>query len=171
MPHDSLNPRQPRNPVLSTDRWTADCDRLISEMPEDLRAIHANPDATEDEVDRLNDEFKRRHVFRPEEEPEARKKAREGFGLSVYNTMWGSNEFTPNGTLGGYDRTANLGRIGVPVLYLCGRYDEATPESTAYYASLTPEAQVKVFEESAHFAPLEETDGFIETVRRFLASR
>ena len=156
-------------PLLSTDRWTADCDGLISQMPEDLQAIHADPDATEDEVDRLNDEFRRRHIFRPEEEPEPRKKAREGFGLSVYNTMWGPNEFTPTGSLRGYNRTTDLGRIDVPVLYLCGRYDEATPGSTTYYASLTPDAQVKVFEGSAHFAPLEETDEFIETVGGFLA--
>lgn len=159
------------SPALSALRWTADCDRLISYLPDDLQAIHANPDASEEEVERLNTEFKKLHVFRPDEEHEARKKAGEGFGVSVYNSMWGPNEFTPTGVLKEYDRTGDLGRIEVPVLFTCGRYDEATPESTHHYASLTPDSQVRVFEDSAHFAPLEQTDEFMEVVSMFLASQ
>ncbi len=159
------------SPALSAPRWSADCERLISRLPPDLRAIHADPDATGQEIERLNTEFKRRHIFRPDEEHEARRKAGAGFGELVYNTMWGPNEFTPTGSLKEYDRTDDLAEIGVPVLYLCGRHDEATPESTHFYASLTPNARVKVFEDSAHFSPLEETDEFMDTVARFLTAQ
>ena len=158
------------SPALSASRWTEDCARLISNMPDDLRAIHGNPDASEEEIERLNTEFKKLYIFRPEEEHEARKEAREGFGLPVYNSMWGPNEFTPTGVLKDYDRTGDLGRIHVPVLYTCGRHDEATPESTQYYASLTPNARVTVFEDSAHFAHLEQTDEFVLVVSEFFAS-
>ena len=158
------------SPALSASRWSDDCDRLISLMPEELRAIHDNPDASEDEIEHLNTEFKKRYIFRGAEEHEARKAAGGGFGTAVYDAMWGPNEFTPTGVLKDYDRTGDLGRIGVPVLYTCGRYDEATPESTQYYASLTPGARVKVFEDSAHFAHLEQTDEFISEVNRFFDS-
>lgn len=157
-------------PMLSTVRWTADCERLISGLPADLQEIHSNPEADEEEIERLDTEFKKRHIFRLDDEPESRKKAREGFGKQVYNTIWGPNEFTATGTLVGYDRTGDLGRINVPVLYLCGRHDEATPESTGFYASLTPQAKVHVFEDSSHTAFLEQPDEFFDVVRRFLTS-
>lgn len=104
----------------------------------------------------------------PDDVPDFWNKAREGFGSQVYNTLWGPNEFTATGTLIGYDRTSDLGKIDIPVLYLCGRHDEATPETTGFYASLTPEAEVHVFEDSSHVAFVEQPDEFLDVVRRFL---
>lgn len=156
-------------PMLNTSRWTGDCERLISHLPREFVDIYNDSDATEEEVERLNTEFKKRHIFRLEEAPESRKRAVEGFGSQVYNVMWGPNEFTPVGNLVGYDRTRDLGRIDVPVLYICGRFDEATPGSTRSYASLTPDAEVTVFEQSSHNSFLEQTDDFMERVGAFLA--
>jgi proline iminopeptidase len=56
----------------------------------------------------------------------------------------------------------------MPVLYVCGRYDGATPEATAWYRSRTPDAEMKVFEESSHVPHIEEPEPFLETVRTFL---
>ena len=158
-------------PWFSTPRWIADCDRLISEMPPELRAIHANPNASEEDLERLNAEFRKRHILRLDEAPEAMKKAREGFGLPVYNAMWGPNEFTSSGTLKDYDRIEDLMKVAVPVLFVCGRYDEATPESAALYASLVPGAELRVLEDSAHFPHLEQPDEFLAIVTDFLSSR
>jgi proline iminopeptidase len=158
------------SPALNATRWTQDCERLISQLPAELRAIHANPDAAEEDVDRLNSEFMSRHFLRLRDEPESVKRAKEGFGLQVYLTMWGPNEFTPTGVLKEYDRTDDLPGIKVPALYLSGRYDSATPESTRFYASLTPGADTKVFENSAHHAFLEDSESFMATVGQFLAS-
>lgn len=157
------------SPALSAARWTADCERLISLLPADLQAIHADPDASEEDVDRLNTEFMKRHFLRLDEEPESSKRAKKGFGESVYLAMWGPNEFTPTGVLAAYDRTDHLADITVPVLYLCGRHDEATPESTRFYASMTPNAEVAVIEDSSHNSFLEQTSEFMATVRDFLA--
>lgn len=158
-------------PMLSTRRWMADCERLIAELPPKLVAIHRDPHATEEEIETLNTEFKKRHIFRLDEQPESREQAAEGFGEQVYKTLWGPNEFTPVGRLVGYDRTKDLDKIEVPVLYMCGRFDEATPESTDYYASLTPNAEVAVFERSSHNSFLEQPDEFMERLRVFLADR
>lgn len=158
-------------PFLSSPRWTADCDRLIAGMPADLREIHADPYATDDQIERLNTEFKKRHVLRLEVEPDTMQKAREGFGMPVYNAMWGPNEFTATGSLKDYDRTEELEKVEVPVLFLCGRHDEATPESAAYYASLTPNGELHVLDESAHFGFLEQPEEFLEVVEDFLANQ
>jgi hypothetical protein len=56
----------------------------------------------------------------------------------------------------------------MPVLYLCGRYDGATPGATAWYQSLTPGAELVVFEESSHVPHVEEPVLFLSTVREFL---
>ena len=53
-------------------------------------------------------------------------------------------------------------------LLTCGRYDEATPEATAWYQSLIPGSRMAVFEESAHLCHLEEADRYMATMREFL---
>lgn len=86
----------------------------------------------------------------------------------VYNTMWGPSEFCATGNLKSYDVTSRLHEIEIPTLFLCGRHDEATPESLAHYQSLMPGSQLHVFEESSHKAYLEETDEYVRVVREFL---
>ena len=158
------------SPALSAARWEEDSERLISQFPTELRAIHADPDATEEDVDRLKSEYMNRHFLRLPEEPEPVKHAMESFGPQVYITMWGPNEFTPTGPLKEYERTDDLATISVPVLYLCGRYDSATPASTRFYASLTPGADTRIFENSAHHSFLEDSESFLATVGQFLAT-
>lgn len=90
-------------------------------------------------------------------------------GHNVYATMRGPSEFSATGTLKDYDRTPRLHEIGVPTLFLCGRYDEATPEATKWYQSLVPGAEMIFFEHSAHMPHLEETERCLGVVRDFLS--
>jgi proline iminopeptidase len=89
-------------------------------------------------------------------------------GAAVYLTMWGPSEFYVTGTLATYDGTSRLPALGLPMLFTCGRYDEATPTTTAAYASLVPGAEVAVFERSAHVPHLEEPERYVATLRAFL---
>ena len=50
-----------------------------------------------------------------------------------------------------------------------GRYDEATPETTAWYQSLVPGASLEIFEESAHMTMLEEPERYVQVIRDFLS--
>ena len=72
------------------------------------------------------------------------------------------------GNLLNYDCTAHLGTIDVPTLFTCGRYDEATPETTAWYRSLLPNSEMVIFEQSAHMPHLEETERYLQVIRDFL---
>jgi proline iminopeptidase len=152
------------SPALSATRWTADCARLIGLLPTELADIYRDPQAGPEDVARLNAEFVRRHFSRLDPWPESMEAARTEFGAEVYQTMWGPNEFTPTGSLADFDRTDVLHRIACPTLFTCGRHDEATPESTAFYASLVPGARVEVFEDSAHVAFHEETERYLEVL-------
>jgi proline iminopeptidase len=82
--------------------------------------------------------------------------------------MWGPSEFYATGTLKDYDRTSRLGELEVPVLLTAGRYDEATPETTAWYRSLIPGAELVIFENSAHATMLDEAERYVEVLRGFL---
>ena len=54
------------------------------------------------------------------------------------------------------------------MLFTCGRYDEATPQTTAWYSSFIPKSEVIVFEHSAHMPHLEEIESYLKVVRDFL---
>jgi len=86
----------------------------------------------------------------------------------VYEHMWGPSEFTCTGTLKTYDRVDRLKEIPVPVLFTCGRYDEATPETTSYYQSNLPGSESAVLENASHNHHLERPGEYLRIVRDYL---
>jgi proline-specific peptidase len=89
-------------------------------------------------------------------------------GNQVYAVMNGPNEFTVIGRLKDWDRTAALGTITVPTLITVGRYDELTPACAETLRAGIPNAQLHLFENSAHLAHVEETESYLRVVREFL---
>ena len=140
----------------SAPRWAEETLRLRAALPEGL-------DEKEAEA-----EFKRRHICRLDPEPEAMARAREKFGAPVYETMWGSNEYTVTGTLKDWDVIHRLGEITVPTLITSGRYDECTPALVAPLHEGIRGSQWVLFRSSSHMAYLEETELYLETVGEFL---
>jgi proline iminopeptidase len=114
-------------------------------------------------------EYYRRHVCRLNPYPDALELTMAGVGEDVYNTMNGPNEFYVVGNLKDYDRTARLHEIQQPALFICGRFDETSPEATEIYHKQMPGSEMIVFEKSAHLPVLEETDGYVAAVREFVA--
>lgn len=160
------------NPAISIPRFIADVTRLRGELPEFARIALENCSA----ADGANDpaymvatlEFYRRHMCRLDPWPDALNRSVVGMGAESYQAMWGPNEFTATGVLKNFDRTARLGEINIPTLFLAGRYDEATPETAEYYRGLVPGSELVVFESSSHMPQLEEPDSYLDVVREFL---
>lgn len=70
---------------------------------------------------------------------------------------------------GGIDVEDRLGAVGHPVLVLAGRHDRVCPVSASEdMARRLPDAELAVFEDSAHMTFAEENDRYLPTVRRFL---
>jgi L-proline amide hydrolase len=82
--------------------------------------------------------------------------------------MNGPSEFHVIGTLRDWDITPQLGRIQVPTLLFCGRYDEVTPASVEVAHQAIPGSELVVMEESSHTAQAEEPEETLELVRGFL---
>ncbi|MEO7652152.1 MAG: proline iminopeptidase-family hydrolase, partial [Bryobacteraceae bacterium] len=161
------------SPALSIPRWMEDADRLRRLLPAGVQAVldgHEAAGTTRSEAyDRASEEYYKRFLCRVNPTPEPMQRSHDAAGAAVYQAMWGPSEFEVTGNLRDYDRTGSLGKITTPTLFTCGRFDEATPEATAWYHSLVPGSQFVVFEQSAHMAHMEEPARYLAVLRGFLA--
>lgn len=69
-----------------------------------------------------------------------------------------------------YDLRDRLPELRVPILVIAGAHDILPPERVREIADLAPRARYVLFEESGHFAQLEEPEEFVRVVAEFLAA-
>jgi proline iminopeptidase len=159
-------------PCLSASRWVADQRKYLAEMPGDALAIVTRHEAAgtfdDPEYRRVEKDFLRRHVYRGGDRP--RRILRGQHGNESYLHMWGPSEFTATGTLKDYERLDLLSAITAPTLFICGQYDEATPETTALYQSRVPGARMRVIPDASHAAAAEQPELYRQVLREFLHS-
>jgi proline iminopeptidase len=160
------------SPALSIPRWMEDAAELRRTLPTDVQETLARHEAA-GTTDTLRYraatmQYYHRYMCLMDPWPEPMNRSHEASSGVVYREMWGPSELCATGNLMDYDRTGRLCEIAVPTLYTCGRYDEATPQATAWYRSLTPAAQMRVFENCAHMPHLEDTDAYLAALRSFL---
>ncbi|MFH1060298.1 MAG: proline iminopeptidase-family hydrolase [Pseudomonadota bacterium] len=159
-------------PYLSSPRWRADTRAMVAALPPAERAAIAACEASADyenpAYQAAVDVFYRRHLCRLDPWPECMERTFAKLGTPVYHQMWSPSEFTMTGSLAEADLTGRLGEIAVPALFICGEFDEAAPETTRLYASLTPGARAEVLAGAAHMHHLEEPGRFLALVAGFL---
>lgn len=159
-------------PYLSTPLWVADQRELVRQLPQNIQDTIAkyeengefNSAAYQDAMGI----FYNKHLCLLNPWPDCLNTAMEGFGIEVYNYMWGPSEFTMTGTLKDVDLTEELININVPVLFTCGEFDEATPETTGFYQSKLPGSEIHIFNDASHSHLLEKTEEYIDVIRKFL---
>lgn len=160
------------SPAISIPRWMQDARTYIKALPAQLQEVlkrHQSGGTSDALVyEEAEKEYSRRHFCRLDSRPEPMQRAAKGFSQVVYNTMWGQNEWTVSGNLKTYDRAERLREVEVPTLFTCGRFDEASPETTAYYQSRVPGAKLAIFEKSSHMSHFEEREAYLQVVRDFL---
>jgi proline iminopeptidase len=162
------------SPLVSTSRWLEDARRLRSKLPEDVQRVLADHEERGftgcPEYVAATYEFYRRHLCRLSPWPEELERGFAEMSTDVYESMWGPTEFHCTGGLVELDLAPRLGELRMPVLFTCGRHDEATPDTVASFRNAVPGAELAVFEESSHSAHLEETERYLDVVRVFLQS-
>jgi proline iminopeptidase len=109
------------------------------------------------------------HVRRLDPVPEPIVAAVAEHNLAPYHAIQGPNEFVYVGNLRNWSRLADLSRVTVPTLVLCGRYDEMTPACAALMACHLPDARVEIFPNSSHVPFYEEPDAYFAVLTDFLA--
>jgi len=163
-------------PVASFPRYTQDANTLKRQLPNEMQATIGRHEAEgtleSPEYQAAINEWMKRHLCRNQSILDSIMKGlsdqENSWNFVIYNTMQGPSEFTITGNLKDFDRTERLKEIHIPTLFTCGRYDECTPSTTAWYHSLLPGSEMVVFKNSAHMTHLEEPELYIQTVRDFL---
>ena len=89
---------------------------------------------------------------------------------ALYGYMQGASEFVVTGSLKNYDITPRLGELRMPVLFTGGEFDEASPTTTRWYASLIPGTRAEIIPGSGHLTMHDNPDAYVRVVRTFLDS-
>jgi len=157
----------------SVSRWLADAARLRAALPQPVQDVLTTHEESGfygcPEYQGAVAEFYRRHLCRLRPWPDCVERTFAGLGGEAYLEMWGPSEFGPvTGALRDWELLPQVPGITVPTLVTCGRYDEATPEHMAALAEALPDAELAIFEASAHMAFLEERDSYLDRLRSFL---
>lgn len=159
-------------PYLVTSMWAADQRAWIAQLPQDVQdtilKYEENGNYAAPAYQEAMNVFYARHLCRLDPWPDCLLKTFENMGPEVYNYMWGPSEFTITGILRDADVSEKLKKLPYPVLFTCGEFDEATPGTTAYYQSLLPGSEIKVFEGASHSHHLESEESFKQAVRDFI---
>jgi proline iminopeptidase len=160
------------SPFLSTELWLRDANALRAKLPpatQETLAAHESAGTTDSlEYQKAASEYYQRHLILRRPLPPEMQELSAAVSQQVYGTMWGPSEFTVTGSLKGYDARARLPSLRLPVLFIVGRHDEATPESAAELQRLVSGARLVVLERSAHMTPLDEPEAFAAAIRSFL---
>lgn len=160
--------------TASVPQMIAETSRLISELPSEVQQAiqkHESQGTTDSpEYEAACWLFSSRHAGghiqpKPQWVEEAFEKLDDN---EVYLKMWGPSEFCATGLLRDWDITDRLAEIRVPTLVLAGRFDEATPALAETIHRGIPGSERVIFEESAHFPHIEETERYLEVVSDFL---
>jgi proline iminopeptidase len=159
-------------PCLSTQKWYDDQRENIAKMPDEVRNAIETGEKTGDFGDSYQAammQYYYKHICRLNPWPDYVNEALSKTNPDVYNTMWGPSEFTATGTLRDFDLTPRLHEIDLPVLLICGDYDEAGVKTVKDYQTAFPNACMAVIPDSAHLHQIEQPEIFKTVVNRFLA--
>lgn len=166
------------SPLISTEIWLRDANRLKDAMPpaiRDLLYLCDTPGAADEAAcEQATEAFYRRHIQLYDPTPEIaayRAALPRSFNAEIYNHMWGRAEFTASGTLRDYEGTSLLARLdGKRTLFVTGEADEAIPETVAAFAAQTG-ADFAVVPGAAHFAMNDNPQAYLAILRPWLLKR
>jgi L-proline amide hydrolase len=163
------------NSPASLELWVQEANRLRSLLPPDVQETltrHEQAGTTDSsEYEQAMMVYYERHLCRiPFPDSLQRTFAQLNEDPTVYQTMNGPSEFHVIGSLRGWDITARLGEVRVPVLVISGEHDEATPAVVRPVVEALPAARWELVEGTSHCTHLEAPDLFLGLVEEFLAA-
>ena len=167
------------SPCLSTPQWIEDMRPLVAVLSPEAQAAIAEAERTGDFGTpgyhaAAWDEWLRAHIVRTLSRDAIQalvgSLAENNANLELLEYMWGPSDFTVTGTLRDFDRTAELRGLTMPLLYVCGEYDEARPDTVRRHAALTPGAAVAVVPGAGHLTMIDAPDETNRVIREFLST-
>ena len=163
------------SPLISTPQWVSDNRNWISLLPKKYQdAINKHEAAgtfDDPEYREAEKAFYDEHMCHGDCIDRGFRDNGKAGNRIMYQTMWGPSEFTANGTLQDYDTSQALHTIEVPILMICGEYDEAAPKSCKKFADMVSDATNRVIPNAGHAILSEQKDLVINIIREFLTNK
>lgn len=163
------------SPCIDLNMWQNDSDKLLAQLPDSIRVPlenHKNnsiPDkmALKKAQEYFYHEFYTRKMPLSKDILKADSSwyAKES---SVYTYMWGIEEYSVDGKLNGYDGKGILQKISVPVLFITGEHDTATPSTVNKYHEITPNSRLEIIEGAGHQTLNDKQDIELKIIESFL---
>ena len=89
-------------------------------------------------------------------------------GAESYLVGWGPNEFTPTGTLSGFEVTDRLHEISTPCLIASGQRDLCSPYIAKTMYDRLPHAKWELFASSGHMPFVDEHEKYCAVLKKWL---
>lgn len=162
------------SPCIRTKTWVEDAAILMQSLPDSIRnTLEAMAKGAKTDSLQLataltlyyNSFYNRKQPLSPYVDSSQHHQA-----LNVYRHMWGPEEFVATGNLKNYDRTADLNKLKVPVLFTAGEYDAARPATVMYYQSLVPVSSFVEIMDAGHSTMTDNIDAELRAIRQFWRS-
>jgi proline iminopeptidase len=162
-----------QSPLFSTKDWEKDANRLIKKLPTKTQKIinycH-EIEATDSKVyQKAVFQYYLKHVLRNEKLLKNPKRKPNPNGNEVYAHMWGPSEFKATGSLKTYERAGQLKKLKLPVLLVCGEYDEATPETVKIYHHKIRNSEFKIIRKASHSIARENPKDLLKVIKDFIS--
>jgi proline iminopeptidase len=138
---------------------------------EELRALEAAEDYANPRYEALLMEHHYVHhvLRRPLDQwPGAVRRLIEHINQDIYVPMQGPSELGVRGTLAGWDRSLDLGRITVPTLVIGAAHDTMDPAHMAWMAGQLPNGRSLICPNGSHLAQWDDPDHYFAGLIRFI---
>jgi proline-specific peptidase len=159
------------NSLSSAPLLTHELKRLKQALPPQILATleqhEANGSTDSPAYRKASEAFYSRHILRADPLPEAIRQAI-GSVNTVYEVMWGKNEFSVTGNLKDWDRTGELRQIQCSTLIISGEFDESTPAINQVLQQGLTNARAVLMPGCSHLCHLENPDAYFDHVQKFL---
>ncbi|MGK0367553.1 MAG: proline iminopeptidase [Thermoproteota archaeon] len=158
--------------LISEKVWSEDAKKLINKLPENEKKVinmcHFIG-ATDAKVYRdAMKVYYKNFVYRKSTYPSYIVDSKVKGNEDLYVYMWGQSEFYATGTLKGYDGVEAYKSIQVPILLICGEFDEATPSSNRKFSKMNKNSKLVVIRNVAHVGYIENKKKYLLELIRFL---
>jgi L-proline amide hydrolase len=158
----------------SMQLWLKAADELRAQLPPEVDQVlrqHEDAGTTDDpEYAEAMAVFYARHVCRVVPNPPEVQATFDAIGSdpTVYHTMNGPSEFHVVGSLVGWSVIDRLHLIAAPTLVVSGGHDEAAPVAVRPFAERIADVRWHILDDSSHMPHVEQTEDFLQMVRRSL---
>ena len=159
--------------LSSAKLWEKEQKRRISYMSEaDQKALleaEKTGDYSSKEYNEALDRFMKMYCAGEvtENDPECLRRPKKS-GSEAYVVGWGHNEFSPSGTLAGYEFTDRLHEIKEPCLITSGAIDLSSPYIAKTMYDRIPNSKWELFEYSRHMPFVEENEKYMKVLNKWL---